>query len=891
MPDLTRLASLKVSADLDASGYAKGAKTKTDSDAAMLKSGSDVNSIVEETARKLNGSASSYDSARRAAEGLGSAHGEAGGKIKDFREILRTASDAIDGNVAGTAKGVAQLANQWGILAIAFNPVVLGLAALGAGFALIVARSEQMSADTRTLTVDLKAMGDGAGSSANQLLSVVKALQQAGASHADALQMVQAATFSGNVTPGGAQQLGGLALDVSAVRGGTPVQDMQKLLDLVGKGYPAIVQLNNEWNFLTNSELQSIRVMSEHGDRIGAVNLAIDALGKRFSGLREESLSPTQKAVENFTREWNTLLDRLAINIGTPVLDRLADALHQANQGGGQSSTLQGAYTRLGIPYAAAMNGPAMPQPLPAGAARVALPPRGNYGPSDANIAAEYFPPATTNALGLSGGTADQAGALLLKNMASDTQKVIDVTKAYLSSSAEGLAADARRKAEIDNLTQAVDVAARSWENLKRSAADIARQGAPQTQAIALQAQQAERIAAASGQGPAALRGAQLQNQVDNTTLQQHIALQALGNRNDQEAITIRGQLNDQIQRTTANLTAEDQAHLQTSANQEDQALERAIEARRTELSLMNVSKETREQEVALIKAKNDLMAEGWSQDLPGYTEELQKRIALNQEYAKLGVQLDAANEKQRQAKQYASEFTSFADTSLRTLTSTTSTWHDKLQTIVEDFAQLAIKMLLLKPLEQDMTNWIGKLIGGGGTASGGSGGGLLDQLFSLFGGGGTAAAGLGAGGSVAAIGDAGLGGSLLLADGGVFSQGRRMRRFASGSVFDSPTAFGMADGGLGVLGEAGPEAIMPLKTLNNGKLGVQASGGAGGQTNHYYDLRGADSSAVPALQKLLAGLNAKVTKLDKSIEPRSVRANIQARSMHPTAFQPRNIG
>ncbi|WP_434352987.1 phage tail tape measure protein [Psychrobacter sp. HD31] len=47
---------------------------------------------------------------------------------------------------------------------------------------------------------------------------------------------------------------------------------------------------------------------------------------------------------------------------------------------------------------------------------------------------------------------------------------------------------------------------------------------------------------------------------------------------------------------------------------------------------------------------------------------------------------------------------------------------------------------------------------------------------------------------------------------------------YANGGVFDRPTAFGHA-GGLGVLGEAGPEAVMPLTRGANGKLGVQVYG------------------------------------------------------------------
>lgn len=91
-----------------------------------------------------------------------------------------------------------------------------------------------------------------------------------------------------------------------------------------------------------------------------------------------------------------------------------------------------------------------------------------------------------------------------------------------------------------------------------------------------------------------------------------------------------------------------------------------------------------------------------------------------------------------------------------------------------------------------------------------------LDEVFNhLFagifsGGGGTGAFGL----------------PMPFASGAAFSGGRVMA-FANGGVIDRTTAFGMRDG-LGVMGEAGPEAIMPLTRGPGGKLGVQAIGGGG---------------------------------------------------------------
>ncbi len=76
-----------------------------------------------------------------------------------------------------------------------------------------------------------------------------------------------------------------------------------------------------------------------------------------------------------------------------------------------------------------------------------------------------------------------------------------------------------------------------------------------------------------------------------------------------------------------------------------------------------------------------------------------------------------------------------------------------------------------------------------------------------------------------------GLAGSLIgafgFAQGGAFSAGR-VRAFARGGIVDGPTLFPMR-GGAGLMGEAGPEAVMPLTRGPDGRLGIAANGGSGG--------------------------------------------------------------
>ena len=109
------------------------------------------------------------------------------------------------------------------------------------------------------------------------------------------------------------------------------------------------------------------------------------------------------------------------------------------------------------------------------------------------------------------------------------------------------------------------------------------------------------------------------------------------------------------------------------------------------------------------------------------------------------------------------------------------------------------------------------------GAVAGGGGGG---------GGGGGASSGPGIDPGAFNIGPAGQApGAIQAANGATFANG--IAKFASGgaftnSVVSSPTMFKFADGGAmrtGLMGEAGPEAIMPLSRGADGSLGVQANG------------------------------------------------------------------
>lgn len=150
--------------------------------------------------------------------------------------------------------------------------------------------------------------------------------------------------------------------------------------------------------------------------------------------------------------------------------------------------------------------------------------------------------------------------------------------------------------------------------------------------------------------------------------------------------------------------------------------------------------------------------------------------------------------------------------------------WQEMLTAIAADTSGLIIRDQITQPAVDALGQYVSSQFGGG------SSGGFLSRLFG--GGGGSQTIG-------GAIGNF-IGG--LFAHGAAFDRGV-VQRFASGGVVDRPTYFN-----IGLMGEAGPEAIIPLLRGRDGRLGVAMVGGGGGGHSIYVDARGAiDPAAVEA--------------------------------------------
>jgi phage-related minor tail protein len=105
------------------------------------------------------------------------------------------------------------------------------------------------------------------------------------------------------------------------------------------------------------------------------------------------------------------------------------------------------------------------------------------------------------------------------------------------------------------------------------------------------------------------------------------------------------------------------------------------------------------------------------------------------------------------------------------------------------------------------------------------------------------------------------LSGGLPFAKGGVIQQGMPVP-FASGGVIQSPISFPLANGRLGIAGERGAEAIMPLSRGPDGRLGVAVSGRGGGAVNVTINVQTPDAESFRRSETQLGAMLSRAVSL-----------------------------
>lgn len=186
-----------------------------------------------------------------------------------------------------------------------------------------------------------------------------------------------------------------------------------------------------------------------------------------------------------------------------------------------------------------------------------------------------------------------------------------------------------------------------------------------------------------------------------------------------------------------------------------------------------------------------------------------QENLSRLQQYIEKQYELNTAVQQQKAAAESISGTIGQAMSSaFSALVSGAESWHDSLRRIAsEALVDIANQLIRIYVIEQAIN--------------------AIKTFLTPF----SPSTPLGAGGgTVGRFGTLGPNyGIRQFAQGGVFTDG--IEPFARGGIVNSPTLFKFANGGTmrnGLMGEAGPEAIMPLRRGPDGRLGVAATGGGG---------------------------------------------------------------
>jgi len=94
-----------------------------------------------------------------------------------------------------------------------------------------------------------------------------------------------------------------------------------------------------------------------------------------------------------------------------------------------------------------------------------------------------------------------------------------------------------------------------------------------------------------------------------------------------------------------------------------------------------------------------------------------------------------------------------------------------------------------------------------------------------------------------------------------------KMRKLAMGGIVTGPT-LAHTPMGMALIGEAGPEAVMPLRRSASGELGVIATGGGGGVINFNIDARG----GTPGIERRILAAVSQQAKITARATLRSMR-------------------
>lgn len=801
------------------------------------------------------------------------------------REIGVLVGEILQGNFGNLEGSLATLASRSGLLAGALSPVGLLVGATAGAVIALGTAAFQGAAEEERLNQSIVATGNYAGTSTGQINQLALSIGQQTRSVGDSRQALNLLVASGKVTGDRLAEAAQGAVDFSEVTG----QSIDKAVDFFAKlqGDPlkAIQDVDAQFHILTITQYENIKALQAQGDATAAAALAQTAAAQTFAQ-RAAEVRQNQGLIET---GWNEIKEAASAawdamkGVGRSSTN--SDDISEANR---QLDTIRARMPQLkGLSDSQLLSGAQSPSdpnhPYLAGDLGLIQQLVSQKQASQAGALFEQWQAARDADFAKINDDAKKASDVMTKYLdsakaneakAAEVKKVQDATTALIAANPANkafyLADQQTALAQIDKKYTNHD--AKSADSADEASQVAAFKASLASMVDAYKNSQAEleaaRKAGALSESDYYKQSTDLlwQNESDQVTaIQAEISRLQTRKAVGAERIKLDSQIN-QLEAEASKIEADAISKSDQLADQEKASYQKRQQA-------VDAYSEALEKANQTLKAQMDAQVAHIGMG----DQEFQQQEKINQAYSEQANKLQdlalklqsgsrgesggitqdqydadvealrrATNEKvqiitdgyQRQkaaeadwenglargyqnwsdqatnvAGQVASAttnvFDGFTNATVQALNGGKSAWHDFAVSVIEDIEKIAIKLA-----EQQAVAAILSAFGfGGGSASG-----IGDALNggSSYGGSGslsTSWAGEGGGWSFNAL-------------GGVYSDSPSLSAY-SGGVYDRPQLFKFASGA-GVFGEAGPEAIMPLKRGADGRLGVASSGGAG---------------------------------------------------------------
>lgn len=783
------------------------------------------------------------------------------------RELGVMVGEIAQGNFGNLEGSLATLASRSGLLAAALSPIGLLVLGVAASIGVLAAGVIEGAAEEDKLNASIIATGNYAGVTTGQVNAMATAIGQSTGQIGDARDALQLLIGSGKVTGDQLQIVAQGVVSFSELTGQSIDQAVSKFTELSDDPVKSIEKLNDQYHFLSLAQAEHIRALAEEGNAEAASSAAQDAAAAAFTARAADmraqlgTVEKSWRAVETAAKDaWDGIK-----NVGRPkslsddvaYFNQLADiykqnlmaSFHQTDAQAEQNPVVQANRAKAlalqpgadlekwaadndaanaAIQQAAIKGSDVMDQYLKAAkadsakaeeikkvkdatAALLAADPANKTKYlADQTTALAQIDKKYTNHDAKSADSADEAS-----QVAAFKASLASMVDAYKNSQAE---LEAARKAgslsEADYYKQATDLL---WQNesdqVTAIQAEINRlqtRKAIGAERIKLDSQIATLEAQASKiEADTISKSDQLADQEKAGVDKRTAAYRAFADALD---LTVQNQ-QKQIDAQVASIGMGDREYQQQQALNKIDAdyakqLQDLAKLKDKPVDAGGLDPDEYQQRVDKINADHAQMVQ---QQVDGYA-----RINAAREDWENGLSKGYANwadEATNVAGQVTSATTNvldgFANATVQALNGGKSAWHDFAVSVLEDIEKIAIRLA-----EQQAVAAILSAFGIGGSIGSGAGDALNGgSSYSGSGSLSTSWAGEGGGWSFNAL-------------GGVYSDSPSLSTY-SGGVYDHPQLFKFASGA-GVFGEAGPEAIMPLKRGADGRLGVASSGGSG---------------------------------------------------------------